>query len=338
MGKRQGSREYPAEVKSRVGQGLITAKHGSQTTMANCLKVTTRTLRSWKVQAKLSSSPRRRGRKKKDVTLAELLAIAREWRSQGHVGARPVIKALSGMRVRLIRDVVGGLKKRRRARHIDHVLAARTKVKVHKPGVLVAMDAAKTPNQEGGEIIVCRDRGSLKTEATESKAPATSASDTLGVLTQLKEQGRLPLVAASDNGSPFTANEVENFLAENKVIHLRSLPRVPQQNGSAEHAVGEVKGQIKTGKTPEQACRTLNDCRKRQSLNWQTPTEFEREHFQPYTDEERTEFFNAANAAIAAAKLGTRTAYEKRKAEREAIFQTMERFKLITRIRGHRTA
>lgn len=257
---------------------------------------------------------------------------------QGRAGARPVIKALPRVRVRLIRDVVSGLKKRRHARHMNHVLAARTTVEVHKPGTLTAIDAAKVPNQEGGEVIVCRDRGSLKTEVTESEGLATRASDTLKVLNELKGRGRLPLVAASDNGSPFTASEVEDFLRENKVVHLKSLPRVPQQNGSAENAVGDFKRLKEDGEATTAACRILNDCRKRESLNWQTPTEFDREHFQPYTDKQRTEFFTAANAAIEVAKLGTRTAYEKRKAEREAIFQTMERFELITRIRGHRQA
>ncbi len=338
MLKRQGSREYPAEVKARVGQKLMAAPRGSQATVAKCLSVTTRTLRSWKARAKKGLSPRKRGRKKEKVTLAELLAIGREWRRQGHVGSRPVIKALPKMRVRLIRDIVSDLKARRRARHRTHVLASRMSVKVNKPGVLVVMDAAKKPVEKGGEIIVCRDRGSLKTKVTEVQGPATCASDTLAVLEELKRQGRLPLVAGSDNGSPFTATEVENFLEENKVVHLRSLPRVPQHNGSAEHAVGDVKGLIRDGKTPEQACQILNHCRKRESLDWQTPIEFDREYFQAYTEEQRDEFFNVASSAIEAAKLGTRTAYEKRKAEREAIFQTMERFSLITRIRGHRPA
>lgn len=273
------------------------------------------------------------------ATFGQLLAIARKWRSLGRtVGSRPVIEAMPGVRVRLIREVVAELKRRRQARHRAHILANRTTVKVNKPGVVIVLDAAKMPDQNGGESIVYRDRGSLRVDVKESAEKATRASDTLSVLNELKANGRLPLVAGTDNGSPFVAGPVEDFLQTNKVIHLKSLPRVPQQNGSAEHAVGEVKGLVKDGVPRTEACRILNDCRKRESLNWQTPTEIEQQSFQPCTEEMRNKFYSAANAAIQSAKLGTQTAYEKRKAEREAIFQTLEAFSFITRIRGHRHA
>lgn len=301
--------------------------------------MTTRTLRSWKKQAAEARAPCRRGRKKTIATLGQLLAIAREWRRQGRtVGSRPIIAAMKGVQVRLIREVIAELKRHRRARHRAHVLANRTTVKVHKPGIMVVLDAAKMPSEEGGECIMYRDRGSLRTDVKESEHEATRASDTLKVLNELKSSSRLPLVAGTDNGSPFVAGPVKDFMHENKVVHLRSLPRVPEQNGSAEHAVGEVKGLAKDGITYGDACRILNDCRKRETLNWKTPTEIEKVHLEPCTEEMRNEFYNAAKTAIETAMLGTETAYEKRKAEREAIFQTMERFSLITRIRGHRRA
>jgi hypothetical protein len=200
------------------------------------------------------------------------------------------------------------------------------------------MDAGKVPRNEGGEFIVYRDRKSLRTEATESKGPATCASDTLIVLNDLKKRGRLPLVAGTDNGSPFTADVVVDFLRENKIVHLRSLPHVPQHNGSAENAVGDIKSEVRDGATFEKACVTVNEYRVRQSLNWQTSNEVDQESFEPCTDEERTQFYDAANKAINLAVLGTKSAKEKRKAEREAIFKTMESFSLITRIRGYRRA
>jgi len=203
---------------------------------------------------------------------------------------------------------------------------------------MVVLDAAKVPNEEGGEFIVNKDRGSLRTEVTMAEAPATRASDTLKVLKTLKDSGRLPLVAATDNGSPFVADLVEDYLHENKVVHLKSLPRVPQQNGSAENAVADVKRLVRNGSTTSEACQILNFNRKRETLSWKTPAEVEQEHLEPCTNEFRNEFYKATKAAIEDALVGTKTAYEKRKAEREAIFQTMERFKLITRIRGHRRA
>jgi transposase InsO family protein len=247
--------------------------------------------------------------------------------------------------VRVIREVVAGLKKRQRQRYEAHRLKNRTSVKVNKPGVFSVLDAAKEPSKEGGEIIVFKDRGSLKIDVAKSESKATTANDTLRVLNNLKAQGRLPLVAGTDNGSPFVAKAVIEFMEQNQVIHLKSLPSVPQHNGSAENAVGEVKSQIKHGATRDQACQTLNDHRMRESLNWQTATEYDQKNFEPCTKEKRAEFYHATKLAIKEAQLGIRTAYanvssknERRKAEREAIFQTMERFSLITRIRGHHHA
>src|SRR5579871_6475726 len=106
----QPSPAYSAEVRARVGQSLRTARRGSQQTMSQSLSVTTRTLRSWKKLASEGKRPSKRGRKKSVSTLGELLAITREWERQGRPGSRPIIAALPGIRVRLIRDVVAGLK------------------------------------------------------------------------------------------------------------------------------------------------------------------------------------------------------------------------------------
>ncbi len=183
-----------------------------------------------------------------------------------------------------------------------------------------------------------RDRGSLRVEVTESEGIATTAKDTLKVLNELKQSARLPLVVGTDNGSPLVAKIIAVFMRQNKIVHLKSLPRVPQHNGSAENAVGDVKRLIRDGETSADVCRILNDCRVRQTLNWKTPTEVDLEAFQPWTKKMRTLFYNATKLAIKRALICMKTAYEKRKAEREAIFQTMESFSLITRTRGHRQA
>lgn len=335
---RHGSRECPVELKIHVGQNLIRAPRGSQKILSRHLGVTPRTLSAWKRNAKQGFRPRKRGRKKKVTSLFEPLAIAREWRRQGCPGSRPVIAAMKNTRVRLIREVIRELKRRRRKRHADHTIKNRVTVTVNEPGTMLVLDAAKDPTRNGGEVIVHRDRGSLRTEITICEGKATSAEDTLRILRALKARNRLPLVASSDNGSPFVAKSVLAFYRANKVVLLRSLPRVPQQNGAAENGVGDFKRIAKNGATISEACRILNECRLRETLNWKTPAEVDRERFQPCTQEMRERFYDAANATIEVAKLGAKSALEKRKAEREAIFQTLESFSLITRIRGHRRA
>lgn len=333
---RHGSRECSVELKIHVGQSLIRAPRGSQKTLSRHLGVTQRTLSTWKRNAKQGFRPRSRGRKKKMTSLFEPLAIAREWRRQGRPGSRPVIAAMKSTRVRLIREVIRELKRRLRKRQANHTINNRVTVKVNEPGTMLVLDAAKDPTRNGGECIVHRDRGSLRTEVTICEGKATSAEDTLRVLRDLKARNRLPLVAGSDNGSPFVAKSVLAFYRANKIVPLRSLPRVPQQNGAAENGVGDFKRLAKNGATIVEACRILNECRLRETLDWKTPAEVDRERFQPCSKAMRERFYIATNAAIFGAKLGAKSAVEKRKAEREAIFQSMESFSLITRIRGHR--
>ena len=300
--------------------------------MAKILEVTTRTLRSW--EKNCNSPLAKRGRKKAEVTLGELLTIAREWAVQSYPGSRPVINALPTLRKKLIRAVIAGLKKKRTKRYARIRTDCRTSVKVHQAGVVLTMDGATV---EQGDLVVYRDRGSLSVRSEKCEGSVTS-NDTLKLLIKLKESGHLPLVAMSDNGSPFCAGPVKTFYKENQVIHLTSLPRVPQHNGSCENGVGDLKRSIAYGLMPEEACRRLNQHRRRESLNWQTPCQFEQTNFRACTNEERSKFYEATCTAINSAVLGIVSAKEKRKAEREAIFQSMESFGLITRTRGLRHA
>jgi len=329
METRSQSLEYTDEFKSKIGLCLRGAPRGSQVRIAKILDVTTRTLRSWKNAC--SSAPKKRGRKKTEVALQEQLAIAREWSKQCYPGSRPVINALKGQRSRVIRLVIKGLKARRKGRFDRVRIEMRTSVTVHKPGTVLTMDGATI---EKGDLIVYKDRGSLRIESQRCDG-SVKASDTLRLLAKLKATGRLPLVAMSDNGSPFCAGAVEGFYGDNQIIHLKSLPRVPQHNGSCENGVGEVKSGVNHGLEPEEACRRLNQHRRRQRLDWKTPIQFEQENLRACTDTERSKFYNATRTAISDAVLGIISAKEIRKAEREAIFQTMERFGLITRTRGH---
>ena len=236
------ARKYDEQVRQNVGLNLITSKRGSQRVTATFLSLSPRTLRTWKRRAKLSEPCRKLGRPSKVIKQAELFAIAREWKRQGYPGAEAVHNGLPGSRRRLVRKVIAQLKTKRQSRARRHQLKNRTTVAVKKTGVLLVMDAAKKPDKDGGEIIVTRDRGSLKTEARVSSNGATCALDTLCILNKLKSENRLPLVLGSDNGSPFVAGEVVAFLDENKVIQLKSLPRVPQQMGLRKTQLEKLSG------------------------------------------------------------------------------------------------
>ncbi len=293
--------------------------------------VTERTLRNWQSQS-LRDELVKPGPVAKVVTLSERLKVAREWKRQGYPGSRPVVNGLKGkVRVRVVRWMVAELKQRQKKRHEAVQSAVRVRVKVKRTGTVATMDGATV--RKGEDHIVYRDRGSLSVESRVCNGNLQSA-DTLVVLENLKVRKRLPLVMCSDNGPQFCSKSVRQFFEKNMIVHLRNLPYVPEHNGSCENAVKEFKGLIKEKVAPDKANKILTECRRRQQLNYRTSAEFERENFHEHTIQERKNFYEAAKGAIKVAQLGTVSEYERRKAEREAIFRTMERFELITRTRG----
>jgi transposase InsO family protein len=58
-----------------------------------------------------------------------------------------------------------------------------------------------------------------------------------------QQRGTLPLVHAMDNGSPYCEGETRRWLAERRVLVLRSLSHMPQHNAFAERANGELKAE-----------------------------------------------------------------------------------------------
>jgi transposase InsO family protein len=323
--------DYTLELKRKVGKLLLLENPKvQQTVIADCLGVSPRTLNNWKRRAK-NGWPEH-GPVQKVITRKELLAIAREWKRQGCPGSRPVIAALPQVRVRVARQVIAALKLRKEKRRVQIRKKVQVRVRIHKPGTVLTVDGATI--RKGEDHIVYRDRGSLTVQTRPCINGNLAAIDTMAVLGSLAKEERLPFVYCSDNGSQLCAKVVKDFLDKNYIVHLRSLPRVPQHNGSCENAVKEFKEQVVDGYTPTEATAILNERRKRQQLGYKTAAEFDKENFRLYTKEERKKFYYTAKAAIQEAKLGMKSEYEKRKAEREAIFQTMERFALITRTRG----
>jgi transposase InsO family protein len=325
--------DYPRELKERVGQWLRTAPYGSQKTVAQALEVTPRTLRQWKRQAERKFKTQR-GRRRLAISFREKIIIAREWKRQGYPGERPVRVALPSLRVRVVREVIRDLKARRKKRREVIRMKVRTRVRVNKVGAVLTMDG--TSLKKGDDYIVYKDRSSLEVRA-QACGGFLSSRNTLGILENLKQKNTLPLVICTDNGSPFCSQEVENFLDKNYIVHLKNLPRVPQHNGSCENAVREFKEQLIENLSAEVALKKLNECRKRQSLNWQTSVEFTQSNYKPYSEEERMKFYDNAKDKIKNAVFGIKSARDKRKIEREEILKTMEAFSLITITRGNQS-
>ena len=55
----------------------------------------------------------------------------------------------------------------------------------------------------------------------------------------------LPQVLVSDNGPPFSSSEFQDFMKQNRINHVNTVPYHPASNGLAEHAVKTFKSALK---------------------------------------------------------------------------------------------
>jgi hypothetical protein len=158
--------------------------------------------------------------------------------------------------------------------------------------------------------------------------------------------GALPLVHALNNGSPYCEGESRRWLAERRVLVLRSLPRVPQHNAFAERANGELKAESglrsdtvlastqEAGVALKAACTRLNVASSRTSRGGRTARELDLVLPRAEDMVDRDTFFETACYNIARAVQDARSARARRLAERNATLETMEQFGLIRRTRG----
>lgn len=211
---------------------------------ASKLEVSPRTISNWKSN-ELNKGDIKIGRPcyTDKVRLKTLIGVAREIRAQGYVGWRRIEAARPDLPTRLIQEYLRKFKLRRRKNYRLFAEASRKSVVVQMTNAIWTEDGAHVGNRVGKRIEtqVLKDRGSLKTIAIQTGSAAT-AEQILTIFKTLKEEcGSLPLVISTDNGSMYCNKAVEEYLKDEKVIHLKNLPRTPQHNASAEIAVRELK-------------------------------------------------------------------------------------------------
>lgn len=314
-------------LKKRIAVWLKDAPHGRMSETALMLGVSTRTLRNWK---KTLGDSRPMGRPRTQITFNEILLISKEWKRQGFRGSRSVIEALPNLRVRLIRKIISELKKRRRLKRARFFSKHRISIRKIAPATFHTLDATYlTKNQL---LLVGKDRGSQMISANPIVGKFNSES-TIKYLENLRTKNQLPLVLSTDNGAQFCSKLVNDYLEKNKIIHLKSLPHTPQHNGSAEIGIRELKETMVDTKSLETALNALNTRFRRRVLGYKTAAEV---HLHGVSDifDNRDQFYGITKDAIKARTSGLRSARDVRKAEREAVLDVMESFKLITINRG----
>jgi hypothetical protein len=225
--------------------------------------------------------------------------------------------------------------------------ACRVHVDVLSPNVIWGQDSAHAgrTNEEEVKAEVIKDRATLGYVGLAVGPPAT-AGEILEMLNAQKKERGLPLVWSTDNGSAYKNEKLIDYLRREKVIHLLSRPRTPQDNGSAEKGIRELKEEAGLGKgvklsDPSEAARKLavswyilDHGRPRASKGYRTADELEA-LLPPWHERvTREAFYEQACRNMEKAVKGGGTARRKRQAQRQAVYETLERYQLITRTRG----
>lgn len=249
----------------------------------------------------------------------------------------------------LVREVVTDLKDEYKARERLLRTLARMSVKAFFGDVLWSLDETHLGRLEDGDAVlglVVREVASTRTLIV-SVGPAATAEDLIRALEVLRiSRGGLPLVIGIDNGPAMKSELVELYLRFHEVVPLRNLPYVSEHNACVERGHRDIKEMSGLGKgvvlgdyteaaaALAPALTELNECRPVASRGWRTPAAVDTETPRWYASVDRKAFYEAACRAMRQAAQGCRNDRERRKAEREAVLQTLENFALIQRTRG----
>lgn len=319
--------------------------------MARLLGVTPRTVRRWKAGA---AGPRRpRGRPAKRPERAAIWAAARAWRRMGHTaGWRPVLAALVAVPRRHVQLVVGALKRRRRARAERRRERLRTRLLTAGRDVLWSLDATHLGRDAAGRVVegqAVREVATTRTLA-QSVGGAVDTADAVAVVAAAAAErgGRYPLVLVTDNGSAYTSEGFERFLAARRVVHLRSLPHTPRHNPWVERGHRDLKEESGLGKgvvidDVAAAAVALADARDRidrhrprATLGNRTACSVDAEMAVPYDEPVRAQLAARIAQRVAAGAHDQMSKRERRVLRREAVLASLEELELITRTRGGR--
>ena len=331
------SRRYNPAIKAEVAKLLLEKGREMKTTeLAKQLEVSTRTLRNWKKNFLAENWPCV-GRPKLDVAtkLKTAKEISEIWMKQGCPGWRPIKAQNPSLSTRLIQKYVANLKLKKRKSLWDYKRQNATRTKVLHRDVIWTQDATYLPNKKYAEII--KDRASLVIKDFQLTS-SLKEEETIGLLS-----GRsLPLVYMSDNGSAYCSEKMSMLLKKQRVIHLRSLPRVPQHNGAAEIAVKELKKlylyHTENGVEPTMAAKLAKDALNKHRLyaghGYRSAEEVEKEIPLHNKEKLRDIIYSEYENELLKIKRETTNKKKVRVMERKMIYALLEKHDLIKITRG----
>jgi len=326
----------------------VTLRRGERTRLAALIGVSTRTLRSWERQDASAMGPGRPPHTERARWRA-LRAVSRQCRIDGKTaGWREVDEQLPEQPTRLVQESVRRVKARRRREAERHRAAQRVHVEVLKRDVLWSQDGTHLGRCQRRAVVaeVIKEVSTMKTLDLAVSIWATRSEDVIARLEALYKTGRLPLVWSTDNGSCYCSQQVEEWLADHWVVHLLSLPHTPQHNAWVERGHGELKAESGLGRgvvlrsVAEATERSLaarerlDEHRLRPRLGARTAADVDRTLASWEGAVDRRSFYEAVCRAREEAVLDGIGARARRRAERDAVWRMLERYKLVIRTRG----
>jgi transposase InsO family protein len=277
--------------------------------------------------------------------------VARQRKRQGRaVGWRKVFKALSGwIPLRLVQEALARFKKRDRARERKRREECAERISVKVKDVIWTQDGTHLGRTRDASVEgqVLKDRGSLKNGSLLVGLPACAADVLVLLKTGKSENGILPLVYQTDNDSVYLDCTVQSFLKRERVVHLKSRVCHPWDNGAAERGIRELKYESRLGKGVKlenieeaamrfgKAALQLNRYCLRGTKGYISSDRLAQTMPSWYDRIDRETFYEEVQISIKSAVQGLK-GNRARKAERDAIYDVLEKYGLIERTRGGR--
>jgi hypothetical protein len=300
--------------------------------------------------------------------------VARTWKSQGRTSGLPRLKErLAELGLVVSVTIARGLLRELKVRHARVAARKRSErrvsVTVHARDALWSADQTQLGRDAAGKVEALATKDVATTRAIEHSigGPACGA-DVVRLLERARlVRGALPFVLCLDNGPENKSELVCSYLRAHLVIPLWNVPYTPEHNAWIENLFGELdreleaRGEAWAGfAEPSQAPvsspeagdtstkRHFERCvprvlgilnrRARPSRGGSSAEQLDR--MLPRAEDlvDRARFYETACAAIEKAVQGIEDARARRRAEREAVWCTLEQFGLVTRTRGRRPA
>lgn len=327
----------------KIGGWLLAEKRDRRLVafLAQRLEVTPRTLRNWRQMITAGGAARiGRPRYPESLRQAARRSVSAQLEAQGYPGWRPIAFALPELPVRLVQESVHHIKACRRKNTAAIRAANRITTTVRVREALWTMDGTMAAKRGSPDAQVVKDRGSLAYRAIRTgRAPCED--DVVSILRNTKAITGLPLVLGTDNASIYCSAQAEEYLRQERVVHLRSLPRTPQHNGAAEIAMREAKeamavDRADVGRALRIACLAINRNRLRGSKGFKTSAQLDEELDVAYNVVNRKFFYEQCMKRVEKVRQSALPRSMKRRAEREVILATLQEYKLIERTRDGR--